>query len=56
VLLYPYYTVRPTTNGVYATLFIVTNTAADTKVLRVRFRESRNGREVSKHQSVPQTI
>jgi len=47
VLLYPYYTVRSTSGGNYNTLFIVTNTAADTKVIRVRFRESRNGRAVA---------
>jgi hypothetical protein len=48
VLLFPYYTVRATTPGVqYNTLVIVTNTAADTKVLRVRFRESKNGRPVA---------
>jgi hypothetical protein len=47
VLLYPYYTVRSTAGGSYNTLFIVTNTAADTKVIRVRFRESRNGRGVA---------
>ena len=47
VLPYPYYTVRSTSGGSYNTLFIVTNTAADTKVLRVRFRESRNGRGVA---------
>ncbi len=47
VLLYPYYTVRSTSGGNYNTLFIVTNTTADTKVIRVRFRESRNGRGVA---------
>jgi hypothetical protein len=48
VLLFPYYTVRPTASGgSYNTLFIVTNTTPDTKVVRVRFRESRNGREVA---------
>jgi hypothetical protein len=47
VLLYPYYTIRATPGGVYNTLFSVTNTAPDTKVVRVRFHESRNGREVA---------
>jgi hypothetical protein len=47
VLLYPYYTARSTgTGGAYDTLFTVSNTTSDTKVVRVRFRESRNGREV----------
>jgi len=47
VLLFPYYTARSTATGTYNTLFTITNTAADTKVVRVRFRESRNGREVA---------
>ncbi|MFO1397005.1 MAG: hypothetical protein U1F48_08080 [Burkholderiales bacterium] len=48
VLIFPYYTVRPTgSGGSYNTLFTVTNTTPDTKVIRVRFRESRNGREVA---------
>ena len=47
VLLYPYYTVRSTPAGAYNTLLTITNTAADTKTVRVRFRESRNGREVA---------
>jgi hypothetical protein len=48
VLLYPYYTVRSTSSGnAYSTLFTVTNTAEDIKVVRVRFREGRNGREVA---------
>jgi hypothetical protein len=48
VLLFPYYTARLTNSGgSYATLITVTNTTADTKVARVRFRESRNGREVA---------
>jgi hypothetical protein len=46
VLLYPYYTIRATRDGPYNSLFIITNTAADTKVIRVRFRESKNGRPV----------
>jgi hypothetical protein len=48
VLLYPYYTARASgPNGSYDTLFTVTNTTTDTKVVRLRFRESRNGREVA---------
>jgi hypothetical protein len=47
-LLYPYYTVKSTTGGnAYSTLFTVTNTTEDTKIIRVRFRESRNGRQVA---------
>lgn len=47
VLLYPYYTARASVSGnPYTTLFTVSNTTTDTKVVRVRFRESRNGREV----------
>lgn len=46
VLLFPYYTVRPSVSGAgYNTLFTITNSTSDTKVIRVRFRESRNGRE-----------
>jgi len=48
VLLFPYYTVRSTDAGTaYNTLFLITNTASDTKIVRVRFRESANGREVA---------
>ena len=48
VLLYPYYTVRAVPNsGAYNTMFILTNTSPDTKVVRVRFRESKNGRPVA---------
>jgi hypothetical protein len=47
VLIYPYYTVRVSPGGAYNTLFELTNTSADSKVVRVRFRESRNGREVA---------
>ena len=48
VLLYPYYTTRTIPKGgPYNTLFIVTNTSSDTKVLRIRFRESKNGRTVA---------
>lgn len=42
VLLFPYYTVR---NG-FATLVSVTNTQNKTKVVKVRFLEGMNGREV----------
>lgn len=48
VLVFPYYTVRAASSGnAYSTLFTVTNTGVDTKVIRVRFRESRNGRQVA---------
>ena len=48
VLLYPYYTIRTTPRaGPYNSLFIVTNTSPDTKVVRIRFRESKNGRPVA---------
>lgn len=48
VLLYPYYTARTIPKGgAYNTMIIVTNTAADTKVVRIRFRESKNGRPVA---------
>ena len=43
VLIFPYYTVR---NG-FATLVSVTNTQNNTKLVKVRFREGMNGREVS---------
>ena len=42
VLLFPYYTVK---NG-YDTLFTVTNTSADTAVIKIRWREALNSREV----------
>ena len=42
VLLFPYYTVR---NG-YDTLFTVTNTANTTAVVKIRWREALNSREV----------
>ncbi len=42
VLLFPYYTVR----GGYNTLISVTNTQENSKVLKVRFLEGKNGREV----------
>ena len=48
VLLFPYYTVRSTAGAnAYNTLFLINNTSSDTKAVRVRFRESRNGREVA---------
>ena len=48
VLLYPYYTIRTAPRaGPYNSLFIVTNTSPDTKVVRLRFRESKNGRPVA---------
>lgn len=46
VLLYPYYTVRTTGNGPYNTYLNVTNTTSSAKVVKVRFREGKNGRSV----------
>ena len=44
----PYYTIRTAPRaGPYNSLFIVTNTSPDTKVVRIRFRESKNGRPVA---------
>ena len=47
VLLFPYYTVRTAGGGTYSTLFSVTNTTDDAKVVRIRFREGRNGRDLT---------
>ena len=48
VLVYPYYTARSDADGnQYNTLFLITNTSADTKAIRIWFRESVNGREVA---------
>jgi hypothetical protein len=47
VLLFPYYTVRSAASGTYSTLFSIANTTDDAKVVRVRFREGRNGRDVT---------
>jgi len=47
VLIYPYYTTRTTAAGnAYNTYISFTNTTASTKVVKVRFREGRNSREV----------
>jgi hypothetical protein len=47
VLLFPYYTVRAARGGTSSTLFSITNTTDDAKVARIRFREGRNGRDVT---------
>ncbi len=48
VLLYPYYTTRTTpSGGPFNSLLVVTNTTADTKIVRIRARESKNGRQVA---------
>ena len=46
-LIYPYYTVRTGEGGAFNTYVSITNATRDAKALRVRFRESRNGREVA---------
>ena len=46
-LIYPYYTVQTATGGAFNTLISVVNVTAERKVIRVRFREGRNGREVA---------
>ena len=50
-LIYPYYTVRSTNGNAFNTFISVVNHGTDStggaKVLRVRFREGRNGREVA---------
>jgi hypothetical protein len=46
VLIYPYYTAQSSSGSAYNTLLSVTNTAFDTKVVKVRFREGRNGLQV----------
>ena len=45
-LVFPYYTVRSTGGDAWNTYFSVVNPTADTKALRVSFREGRNGRLV----------
>jgi hypothetical protein len=45
-LIYPYYTVRSAGGNAFHTYLTVGNSTADSKALRVRFREGRNGREV----------
>lgn len=46
VLIYPYYTVRTAGNGPYNTYLNVVNTTASAKVVKVRFLEGKNSREV----------
>lgn len=45
-LIYPYYTVREAGNGAYNTYLNVVNTTASAKVVKVRFLEGKNSREV----------
>lgn len=45
-LIYPYYTVRNAGNGDYNTYINVVNTTASAKVVKVRFLEGKNSREV----------
>jgi hypothetical protein len=50
VLLFPYYSVRGGTGvSAFNTLVSVVNTANDTKAIRLRFREGKNGREVANY-------
>jgi hypothetical protein len=44
-LIYPYYTVRSQGTNAFNTYLSVVNTTGDVKVVRVRLREGRNGRE-----------
>jgi hypothetical protein len=46
VLYYPYYTVQSAGGNAYNTLLSVTNTTTAVKVIKVRFREGKNSREV----------
>jgi len=46
VLIYPYYTVQAADGNAYNTYISVVNTTADGKVVKVRFREGKNSREV----------
>lgn len=46
VLIYPYYTVRTAGNGDYNTYINVVNTTTSAKVVKVRFLEGKNSREV----------
>ena len=46
VLIYPYYTVQTAGGNAYNTLMSITNTTADAKVLKVRFREGKTSAEV----------
>jgi hypothetical protein len=45
-LIFPYYTVQPNATNPFNTYLTVVNHSSDAKALRVRFRESRNSREV----------
>ena len=46
VLIYPYYTVQASNGNQYNTYISITNTTADAKVLKVRFREGKTSAEV----------
>jgi hypothetical protein len=46
-LIFPYYTVQVAEGGAFNTYVSIVNHAQDDKALRVRLRESRNGREVA---------
>ncbi len=46
VLIYPYYTVNASGGNAYNTYISITNTNADAKVLKVRFREGKTSAEV----------
>ena len=46
-LIYPYYTAQSSGGSPLNTLVTVVNRGTDTKVIRVRFREGRNAREVA---------
>ncbi len=46
VLIYPYYTTRAATGASFNTLMSVVNTTNQTKLVKVRFLEGRNSREV----------
>src|SRR5436190_6919607 len=46
VLIYPYYTVQTANNNTFNTYISITNTQADAKVLKVRFREGKTSAEV----------
>lgn len=46
ILIYPYYTVQASGADAYNTLLSVANATGDSKVIKVRFREGLNGRQV----------
>jgi hypothetical protein len=46
-LIYPYYSVQSSNGNPYNTYVTIVNHTADAKVVRVRFREGRNSREVA---------